>query len=325
MFAMAKQKDERVRSTPPPMPPRGKGRKRDDQDDDDGPPRRREPAAGGSGLPLLLILGGVGAVVLLLLVCLVPALLILVLGGRQAANVDVPIAEVNPPVIQPAPEPKPIQKAPPPIANDPFPKDAFKKNPPPIDLAPKVATWNIQPDPGPNMSLPPGNPAAAWQLAGVPEIIYPTTPSPFVALKQGTFGNESWQVVNLQTSQVVGNINGKLDFSNPAVALSPNGKMLAAQGKMQIGKSTVNVVSTADGRLQQSIQLDTQAATLLAVDFGENNSLVTYKTRGLTGFCEVYDIASGRELKRFTKEGLIQRKNNMAFSAGRKYLAVAQN
>lgn len=322
---MAKRKDERVRSTPPPLtPPRNK--RRDDQDNDDDPPRsrRREPSSSGAGMPLLFIGGGVAAVVLLLLACLVPVFFFML--RSKPAEVAPPIAEVNP--AQQPPDAGPIKENPfpqNPLPNDPPRKDPFKKETPPVNPVPKAAVWNAHPDPGPDMTRPPASPAAFWALTGNPEIIYPSSPSPFVAIRQGPFGKESWSVVNLQTGQLVSTINGKLDFGNNDIALSPDGKMLAGQGKFQPNNATVLVVSCTDGRTVQSITVENKAAALVAVDFGENGHLITYKTRGVTGICEVFNIATGASVKQFTRQGLVNRKNNLAFSPGRKYLAVAEN
>jgi WD40 repeat protein len=329
-----KKKEEGVRATPPPVgAKRGRSTARRRDDDDDDRPRRRRPSEAGSGGGgmMVVLLGGGALALLLLIACPVAGVLFFFMGAGP--NADLAKA--------PQPAPAPVEKAfppgqakndpiqnndpPPNKKNDPPPKKNPKFDPPPKDVPPPVVfKWGVQPDPGPDMNRAPENPNGFQQFVGSPFFVYPTSPSPFVAVRHGQFGQEGWQIIDVRKFQQVGAINGKLDLvRDDHISLSPDGKFLAGPGKLQLKSTAVNVYSVTDGRLVQSIQLDTNLSSLLMVDFADNGHLITYKTRGITGFYEVFNLATGKPVKTFTVEGLLQRKNNLAFSPGRKYLAVA--
>jgi WD40 repeat protein len=291
-----KKRDEPTR----PVPGRGKRRREDDDDDEGG--------SGGGKLLLLLGVGGVG--VLLLLACLAPAAYYFF--GRQPPVEEPPIAQGNPPD-NPA---NPIDNAGPDKGNP----DKSKKDPPkkkrPVEEPTPQATWRLAADPGPDLRAPPEKVGASATYEGLSSVIFPSTPSSFAAFQQNARGESRTQIVDLQKFKVVAEFPG---FVVAESALSPDGKMLATPISGFGKKKTSLDVITADGRTLQSIPYEIKLGKKPWLDFGEEGHLVICNEGGS---CQVFNIASGMEVKRFAFAGKADARH-IAFSPSRKYLAIA--
>lgn len=294
-----------------PRPRRQKRRRRDEEDD--------EPERSGSmGLVIGLIAGGAG-----LLVLLGVAATILVFSSSATPEL------VNGPVAQ-NPNPPPLPPLAPggnnPVAFQPHPgPPILPQNNPPLrqpeqEQPPRVVQWQVAPDPGPDLNKAPANPSATVALVGNPQVVFPSTPSPVVGIRHGSFRKEAWQIFDLQKSQPLATL-AKPDMRDEV--LSPDGKYLAGKGRLQLNQTDIHVIDTSKGGPACTIALDTKAAAFRLIDFLPDDHLLTYKTRGLTGYFEVFRIADGQAVKTFTVEGLLDPDHHFAFSPGRKYLAVA--
>lgn len=352
----AKDKTEReaIQSVPPPVP---RGRRDDDPDDrparrhvrddedfdDDDRPRRRLDADEKSSLPL--ILGAVGAGVLVLggVIALVIVVTNRTMQDQPAvAQVNPPMmnpilaqpqppqANPNPPVFNPAPQVPPAQENPvdppkfdPPKAKQPKAKQP-RIDPPKIEpamVAPAiVGAWKAEPDPGVETNKTPTIPKKVYSLTANPTVVFPSTPSPFVAVRFGQFGQEQWQVLDLQTGKNPGGIKGKPDMRDEV--LSPDGKFLAGRGTRAGARSTVNVYSFAAGKFLPPMAPDTNS--IRHHDFIEgNNILVMYNDQLDTKF-EAFNKDTGQQLGQYQRKGHPDLRHNWALSPGRKYLALSE-
>lgn len=323
---------------------RPRRRPRDDEDDDEDDYRRsrRSRRASGGGAALALLLGGIAAAVLV-----AGGALFFVLSsgtddpapaGNLAQADPQPVFKNNPAINNP-PDNPPNNNPP---DNQPPRFDPPKLDPPPIDPLPKIdpppkkklprkekekqpppplAKWIAQPDPGPDMTQAPANPKGFLPLLGNPHVVFPSTPSPFIAARHGTGGKEGWQIMDVRKFQQVGALNGRPDIDDEA--LSPDGKYLAGKGKFQVGKLIVNVVGLKEARIVQTIDMEAKNQSLQLVDFLEKDHLLTYTTFALKGHFKVWNIATGQEVKQIDIKDVRDRRACIALSPGRKYLAVA--
>lgn len=301
----------------------------DDEDDDDRPRRRRRQASGGNALPWILAGTGVAVVAVVVVVVLLlksspvqapidfpqvanNPMAKADVGKVAAPNFDLPKIEfpkIEIPKIKPLGPGNPVKKVP----IDP---NALKP------VAPPAVKWAAQPDPGPDMMKPPANPQGVFVTAGNPHVVVPATPSHFMAIRAGVGTKQTWQVIDLRTLAPTALIAGKLDISNEA--LSPDGKFMVGKGKFQANPTTIHVVSLDKGQIIQSVQLDTKFSNFGLLDFLDNGHIIAQESKGLTSQYRVINIATGQQVKEFTIDGLlIDRKNTIALSPGRKYVAIA--
>ncbi len=252
------------------------------------------------------ILGGAGVAVLLLTGVIVAV----VVAMRSGSGTPAPLAQLNVPPGKDRQNPVPIP-----------PRDQKKDidRPRNVPVVPPVVTaWRVQPDPLPDDLKPPENPKGAIAVAGhLLPVVYPTTFSPFVSVA-GKVGNvETREVWDLRTGQRVGQVNENKSFDG--IALSPDGKQMACSG---LGRSqqAVQVWTVAGGEHQ--VAVDARSGGLAVIDFAGPGQLVTAKAVGSNRVVQVWNIATGAELRQFKVPGLFTPKQ-VAFSQGRRYFAVA--
>src|SRR5260370_45702 len=197
-------------------PARSRASRRDD-DEDDARARGSENENGRrGGSSLGWILGGVAALV----VGLIAIVLVIVFAGvgvfvlRRDAQQDIgPIVGVyRKRVDVPARKDRVPLPFPMPPMPDPFKKEVVEDVP-----------WAYAADPGPQMKAP-AKAASFLTFVGNPYIVFPRTPSPFVAVRHGQFPNEGWQFFDLESAKQTGQIVAKLELDKEA--LSPDGKFL---------------------------------------------------------------------------------------------------
>ena len=311
-------------------------RRRDEDDDDDRPRRRRSGAAQGSNKIIWIVAGATTGVV---------ALVIVVLLLLRSSADEAPVVVQNPgnpnPFNQQPVNPNPVNPNPfnpNPVEQNqnklPEPPDPFKPQPPnprppkqkknepaPNPLPPAVK-WTGQPDPGPDMTKPPANPNGALKLFGNPTVVYPSTPSPIVGVKHGQ-GKEGWQIINLHTFKPVAVLNVAPELNDEVI--SPDGKfMLGKSRKFQLNSAEIIVVALEQNpRVLKTIQIEGGLAHNPLVDFLDNDHIIIQQSKGFAGTFRVFNVTKGTEVKQFPIEGMLDRKNNLALSPGRKYLAVA--
>ncbi len=110
-----------------------------------------------------------------------------------------------------------------------------------------AGNWKLKVDPP---ATPPAAPASKDFAIPYPanfgqgnETVYPSTPSPFVAIGKNAFDNDVRQVWDLSTRKMVGSFKGQLGFDDKTIALSPDGAYLA--GKPTFRK-TIEVRATEE-------------------------------------------------------------------------------
>lgn len=152
-------------------------------------------------------------------------------------------------------------------------------------------------------------------FGGGGEAVYPSSPSPFVAIGKNAFDNDVRQVWDLSTRKLVGSFKGQIGFDDKTVALSPDGAYLA--GKPTFRK-TVEVRATKNGRVVQSFDVDSPFVDF--VDFAAGDRLVFGFLQD--GRFQVGDIKSGDKVADLTPAKQVDREG-IAFSPGRAYMAAA--
>ena len=329
-------------------------RERDDEDDyEDRAQRHRrrldaddEDDEKGGGNTILWIAGGVGGAVVLGGIVLVVALMVSRGDDHGQVAQVVPVQVVPNPVVALAdpnlvpvfPKPAPIApKKADPIPIQPAPQPVFPPVQPPIvepnPVAPKFmdepvgadfrrkGAWKLEVDPGLEMPKMKATLKSTLPVLGLPHFASPTTPSPYLAVRQSQAGREGTQVVNLATYKQEGYVNAKLDLSDEI--LSPDGRFLV--GKIRKGiDQTINVFSFADGRFVRPIPLTSKESSHAKYDFGPSNHLLL-STGGFlddTKF-KTINIATGAVVKEFT--GADTRRvigRAWVLSPGRRFLAL---
>lgn len=320
----------------------------DEDDDDERGPRRRRDRNEKSSLGLILGLVGGGVVVLGGVIGLVAYLMMRsadVQPNPAFAQNNAPVGQPNgqpPPNIPNPPQANPPQPAPfvppnfDPPKNDPAPQKQPRTKQPkakqpkaeapkiePVALAAtRVGEWRAAPDPGPDVNKAPSDVAlkAVLNLTGNPQIVFPSTPSAFVAVRHGPFTKEIWQVLDLQTGAVPGAIAGKIpDFRDEA--LSPDGKFLSGRGRgAQFGTTAINTWSFAAKKFLTPIVVAN--SFVKNHDFVEGNSIISMVHAGGDTLYEVWSPANGQPLGQFQRKGHPDFRHAAAFSPGRKYLAI---
>ena len=172
---------------------------------------------------------------------------------------------------------------------------------------------------------PPGTPTTApaarefsipfpGNFGGGGEALYPSTPSPFVAIGKNVFDNDARQVWDLSSKTLVGTVKGQIGLDDKTLALSADGAYLA--GKQTFRKS-VEVRSTKNGKVVQSFDVDSPFVDF--VDFAGKDRVVFGRLRDKK--LQVCDIKSGDKVRdvSLAKEA---EADAAAFSPGRGYLAL---
>jgi hypothetical protein len=300
----------RERSLEPPVKAVARSRRqRDEEDEDDyeeDTPRRRKAAGRMSPVVLGSIIGG-GVLALLLGLGLV-----LWLGGKGEESTEpkpTPIAG-NP--IQPGPG-----QGNPPRGNRPGqPGQPGGGNPP--RPGPARAVWKVVVDPAPG-----GQPLAEIPNLALPvkvgnDVLFPTSPSPFVAIGQNSGTRDSRVLYDLRTGQPAGTLRGKLGGFFKS-AISPDGEYLAAipSGSLQ----AVDIWSFRTGKKVGHINTGIKGFVDL-MDFAGPGQIVTIGTGNqLKKTVRVWDIRTGQVVREIQRTKPVYGRE-YAFSPGRRYLAL---
>lgn len=299
------------RTRRPATPPRAGDRRRPDERTDRPRGRRNDEddydRHDGEGTPVGLIVGIVAGVMVLLLIGLGLGLWLFLKPSPAPAPVvaakDLPVGQApqfQPPQFQPPPQPKP------PLGPPPGPAA-----PPPV-----AVTWKVRPDPLKDAPAEPAGPLPAIPVGGFQsKVLFPSSPSPFVAVSRTGPPQETLEVWNLQTSKRVGTVI--LGNIHNDEVLSPDGAYLASK---PLGpKATIEVFSVADGR-SVKIDVEDKIVHLYPSDFAGSGRLLTAK--GVLGevLFQVWDIQTGKAVCQFQVAAHPDAKAR-TFSPGRKYLA----
>jgi hypothetical protein len=307
-----------------------------DEDDDDRPPRKK-----GGGLALGLILGGVGVLVLVLLLVCVGV------GGAalwlfQARSMSSPVAmpakvampaeapQIDPgPPPDPKPEPKPAPKPGPDLDPDKGPKvpPPDKPKDPRRDPPP----WAVVPDPLPDGLTLADNPQGSIPITAkrplpnnvVDQVVYPTSPSPFVsvAVKGNIF--DAHEVWDLRTMKSVGVVPLKHPFT--IASLSPDGAWFAVPSWALDETKGADAYAVADGRLSR-IVVNQDSRTVENIDFAGPDRAVTIEGVGAPDGPHL--AAKVWKIKTHAFECVFGAPASpdpaqRAFSPGRRYIALA--
>jgi len=275
-------------------PPRKKARRRADDDDEDEEARRRVASGPSLGLILGLVGGGV-------------VLLLLVVGVAAWMWLRTAIVTAPPPVAaQPLPfNPNPIQ-----------PNLIPRPNLKPVNPPPPQIVWQVQPDPIAQAVKAPANLQATIPVPIGAKVLYPTNPSPFVAI--GQLGKDQ-QVWNLETMQQVGTVPANRNLTNPKV-LSPDGKYFAAKAQ-QVAPTVIEVQSTT-GQPARQITVAPRFMVLHLLDFAGPDQLVTASSDVQSKVIQVWDVKTGQQLKQIAFNDFPGDHKATAISPGGKYLAA---
>ncbi len=303
-----------------PMQPAGK---HFDDDEDDEPEES-------SGFPIAMALGlGGGGVVL---IGLIVALIFIFSGSgggdEPGKNNENPIAQKD--VVDPdlKKRNKELDKMDdgPPIITAPSPIKRWKnvssrKNEirnPPVSSAP---FWKAKRDPPPTpFPKARDNPVG---IIAIPnrnsELLFPSTPSPIVAIGDNSSTNSVRMIWNLYTGQRLGVLVGRIPLSNWAI--SSDGKYLVGRFYKPNLQEFV-VISGVNGQPLQRIVLE-EKRVLLKVDFLANDKLLIYDSRGGKVDIQIFDLKTGKQEKRYTRN--YRHAFYKVLSPGRNYLVLPSN
>jgi predicted Zn finger-like uncharacterized protein len=282
-------------------------RRRDEEEDEDfedDSPRRRRRAAGGMNPKVLGPIIGGGVLVLVLALGVV---LWLVITGKDSPEPQ-PVAGTP---VQPGPV-QPGQGNPPRgVGNRPG-----RPLPRPAPVAPAV--WNVSVDPAPG-----GQPLADLPNLALPvrlgnDVVFPTGPSPFVAIGRNIVPNDSRVLYDLRTGQPVATLGGKLGGYFKS-AVSPDGEYFAG-----IPSLSLQAVDIWSFKTRQKVgHLDTGITGFIQVmDFAGPGQIVTAGTGNQQKkVFQVWDVKTGQVIREIQGSrsyyGPIA-----ALSPGRRYLAL---
>jgi len=297
---------------------RPRKRRRDEEDDYDRPRRRSVRRSGapvgllvglGAGLVLLLSLGGVAAWWAL----------------SDDDDKPQPQAQANPPANN-GPGKEPMKKQAPPKV-DPPKVDPPKVDPPKVE-PPKVEPPNVEPPVEWTVKVDP--PAAAVKLPAEPktdiavpgrtgQIIFPRSPSPFVAIGSNLLRDDQRQIWNLRTGKMTSNVLGAIRSSQNPV-LSPDGAHLAFVPIENPG--TIDVWTLRPGG-KVNIDIGSPLFPIDLLDFAGPGKLLTGRFGGDRTTFRLYDVATGKPEREFvtgTVGGHVA--DAVAVSPGGAYLAL---
>jgi hypothetical protein len=220
-------------------------------------------------------------------------------------------------------------------------KESKPKEPPKV---PTNVAWSVTVDP-PAETLE----LAAEQSASVPipatsevgiKVLFPSTPSPFVAVGGNKGDAEAREVWDLRSNKRTGVIRGKLPLQ-PPLALSADGTYLAGtflsessdkddkdkkddknakdEGKKKGKKATISVWSFKTGKEVKQIKLKAESVGFL--DFAGPDQLVTLSDDGQ--WFQIWNFQTGEAVDEpFPAPGVVDARS-LTLSPGRKFLAMA--
>lgn len=189
----------------------------------------------------------------------------------------------------------------------------------PAGLNPNV--WNVKVDPAPA-----GSQIEAGKSLGIRfpngssnrDIVYPITPSSFVALGTNGFFGGTREIYNLSTRGRIGQIQGK-GFDEIA-ALSPDGKYFAAQKKSG-GQTSVVVWETKSGKELGTLDVPGGHFGLKGIFFPSPTRLAALTNEGFKGGIKTWKIPEGEPELEFPVPAATDLKE-IGVSPGGQYLAA---
>jgi hypothetical protein len=327
-----------VVKTPPPPPKRRrqeddeddrpKKRPREADEDDDDRPRRKTVRR--PGPPVGLVVGISAAAVLLL--GLVGAGAVWVFSSKdeekpqqaQANNAKANAPEkqrLAPPEAAKQDQSKDPPKKEPPKEEPPPPKrEPPRREPPPQPQKPEppAGPWTAKADPPATAVKMPANFKKEIPAPGVlPEVVFPSGSSAFVAIGSNRGPGDERQVWNLQTGEMVAKVVGQVQSITPPV-LSSDGAHLAYQSSAKRG--TVEVWAPASGKTV-SVPVGSPLTPDL-LDFAGPDTLLAGRRAGAGMTVKVIDVKTGKEEHEFTTPRPWGGRDAVAVSPGGAYLAV---
>lgn len=184
--------------------------------------------------------------------------------------------------------------------------------------APEVAAWRVVPDPPPS---PPGIQAGQEveipipaSFPSGPEVIYPTTPSPFVAVGRNGGPDEVREVWDLRTNQRTASIRGNL---GRLLALSPDGQY----GLLGLSGQDVVVWSFAAGRAIRTLD-HPWSSVFDAFDFVSADSVACLDYLPMR--LRHWDFQTGVKGREIKLDSSINGRS-LALSPGRRFLALGDD
>jgi hypothetical protein len=221
-----------------------------------------------------------------------------------------------------------IHQAPGPVTrNDPGPA-----KPPAVQPEP-VVRWQVRPDPLPaGLSLP-EKPEGSLPITGYPplpnniveQVVFPTSPSPFVTVAVKGRIQDAHEVWDLRTMKRVGLVDLEHPFSDPA--LSPDGAYFAVPTFQLKQAAGTDVYPVAGGKMTRITVAD-KSRWFNNVDFAGPGQVATFidalGNNNLDVLVQVWDIKTRAEVRRFTAPAHHCR-GQQAFSPGRRYVALMGN
>jgi hypothetical protein len=206
--------------------------------------------------------------------------------------------------------------------------------PPPAAAVPPPALgrWQVRPDPLPDGLTLPERAGGKVPLGGsavrpnevVEQVIFPTSPSPFVSVAVKGPTHDAHEVWDLRTMKRVG-VTVKPEDPFSRAALSPDGAYFAVPSLMPDPGQGAEVYAVADGRLSKLPVITEKGQSFHEVDFAGPGQVVTLiqvsEKAGPEVLVQVWDIKERKELRRFKAAASLDR-NQRAFSPGRRYIAL---
>jgi WD40 repeat protein len=193
--------------------------------------------------------------------------------------------------------------------------------------------WRVTPDPTKqSLEIPAGQDLSVQiplSSDGSVRVLYPTTPSPYVAVGDNLSDQEARELWDMRTKRRVGVIRGNLKV-HPPYALSPDGNYFAARttkekkdddkdkNKDQPKGATIGVWSFKTGQEVKLFKIEFPTADYL--DFAGEGQLVV-GAFDLQMF-HVWNIEEGEKSGEFETPGPVD-PESLALSPGRKHLAMS--
>jgi hypothetical protein len=253
-------------------------------------------------------------------------------SGRPAAPDEPPVARAHP-QFPPAPHgaAKPqVRIGLGALADDDRPAPA--PVPPPATVS---KTWAVGPDPAPLQVAGPFDLTTSIPVPPLADVIYPTAPSPFVAVTSGSQGPGALRVYDLRTMKPLGEpIPVRFDvYSYFHTTLSPDGAFFAAVPKTALfnpqEKTTVHVWSVATGRQVHRLPVDRDPKVRAGlVEFAGPDRLLVMShpspspKPGVKVTYTLWDLEKGQPVTQFWEDWAFHWKWG-GFSPGHKYMVLA--
>jgi len=190
---------------------------------------------------------------------------------------------------------------------------------PKIEAAP---AWSVKVDPPAESFKIPEEAGYAIAVPSGQGVIFPTTPSPFVALGRNENPTDVRQVFDLRTRKPVGSIKGKGDVSRDA-KISPDGQFLLTElkGGPPTQSRSIVVWSFRTGQAARTIEASPTPATIHLLGFAGGNQPVTARYIGPGDLISVWDVETGKLARELLGPPSFS-KDAVAISPGGRYLAV---